>query len=150
MHICVTGGTGSIGGHLCRRVLSDGHRVTALDNVDSVYPRVIKDEGIDDVPAQVFTLIETDISRVRGLFGYDPCRRRPSVPDTRIEEGLQTFVHCIQEYDAARPVAVGQSRPLFRQRLRDWSREVCRGGSGRAGERALGGRGQQCFCPSAA
>jgi len=61
MHICVTGGAGFIGGHLCRRLLNDGHRVTAIDNFDPFYPRAIKEEGIDDFPAQVFTLIETDI-----------------------------------------------------------------------------------------
>jgi nucleoside-diphosphate-sugar epimerase len=61
MHICVTGGAGFIGGHLCRRLLSDGHRVTAIDNFDPFYPRAIKEEGIEDFPAQLFTLIEADI-----------------------------------------------------------------------------------------
>ena len=61
MHICVTGGVGFIGGHLCRRLLSDGHRVTAIDNFDPFYPRAIKEEGIEDFPRERFTLIETDI-----------------------------------------------------------------------------------------
>jgi nucleoside-diphosphate-sugar epimerase len=61
MHICVTGGAGFIGGHLCRRLLNDGHRVTAIDNFDPFYPRAIKEEGIDDFPRERFTLIETDI-----------------------------------------------------------------------------------------
>ena len=61
MHICVTGGAGFIGGHLCRRLLNDGHRVTAIDNFDPFYPRAIKEEGIEDLPRERFTLIETDI-----------------------------------------------------------------------------------------
>jgi nucleoside-diphosphate-sugar epimerase len=61
MHILVTGGAGFIGGHLCRRLLNDGHRVTAIDNFDPFYPRAIKEEGIDDFPRERFTLIETDI-----------------------------------------------------------------------------------------
>ena len=61
MHILVTGGAGFIGGHLCRRLLNDGHRVTAIDNFDPFYPRAIKEEGIGDFPAHLFTLIETDI-----------------------------------------------------------------------------------------
>ena len=61
MHICITGGAGFIGGHLCRRLLNDGHRVTAVDNFDPFYPRALKEEGIEDFPAHSFTLIETNI-----------------------------------------------------------------------------------------
>ena len=32
MHILVTGGAGFIGSHLCERLISDGHKVTAIDN----------------------------------------------------------------------------------------------------------------------
>ena len=32
MRILVTGGAGFIGSHLCERLISDGHMVTAIDN----------------------------------------------------------------------------------------------------------------------
>jgi len=68
MHILVTGGAGFIGGHLCRRLLNEGHRVTAVDNFDPFYPRAIKEEGIADFPAQVFTLIETNICNTDAIL----------------------------------------------------------------------------------
>jgi nucleoside-diphosphate-sugar epimerase len=68
MHICVTGGASFIGGHLCRRLLDEGHRITAVDNFDPFYPRAIKEEGVDDFPAKTFTLIETDVCNTDTLL----------------------------------------------------------------------------------
>ena len=60
MTIVVTGGAGFIGGHLCRRLIDDGHGVVAIDNFDPFYPRSIKEKGIKDLPRQRFELIETN------------------------------------------------------------------------------------------
>jgi nucleoside-diphosphate-sugar epimerase len=68
LHICVNSGSGVIVGHLRHRPLSDGYRVTVIDNFDPFYPRAIKEEGIEDLPAQVFTLIETDICNTDGIL----------------------------------------------------------------------------------
>jgi nucleoside-diphosphate-sugar epimerase len=68
MTIVVTGGAGFIGGHLCRRLLNDGHRVIAIDNFDPFYPRAIKEEGIEDFPSHSFTLIETDICNTDAIL----------------------------------------------------------------------------------
>jgi nucleoside-diphosphate-sugar epimerase len=61
MTVLVTGGAGFIGGHLCRRLLTEGYRVIAIDNFDPFYPRAIKEEGIGDLPQQKFSLIETNV-----------------------------------------------------------------------------------------
>ncbi len=61
MNVVVTGGAGFIGAHLCRHLLKVGHRVTAIDNFDPFYPRTMKEEGIEDLPREAFTLIETNI-----------------------------------------------------------------------------------------
>ena len=55
MHVLVTGAAGFISGHLCRRLLNDGHTVSAIDNFDPYYKRSIKEEGIADLrPRQDF------------------------------------------------------------------------------------------------
>jgi len=63
MHILITGGAGFIGGHLCRRLLNDGHVVSAVDNFDPYYERSIKEEGIADLrPREDFHFYEQDIN----------------------------------------------------------------------------------------
>jgi len=75
MHYVVTGGAGFIGGHLCRRLLRNGHTVTAIDNFDPFYSRSIKEEGIQDFPARAFELVEVDICEtdtiLHVLYGRD-------------------------------------------------------------------------------
>jgi len=117
MHILVTGGAGFIGGHLCRRLLDDGHRVTAIDNFDPFYPRAIKEEGIADCPAQVFTLIETNICNTDAILqalharevdaivhlaaqaGVCPSIEAPMAYEETNVGGTQSMPEVVQEHD---------------------------------------------------
>ncbi|PSQ92531.1 MAG: epimerase [Bacteroidetes bacterium QH_2_63_10] len=117
MHVLVTGGAGFIGGHLCRRLLNEGCHVTAVDNFDPFYPRAIKEEGIEDLPAHSFTLIETDICNtdtiLRALHGRGveaivhlaaKAGVRPSIEAPRAYErtnvgGTQSMLEVAQELD---------------------------------------------------
>jgi nucleoside-diphosphate-sugar epimerase len=68
MHVLVTGGAGFIGGHLCRRLLTDGHRVTAVDNFDPFYPRSMKEDGLRALDPHGYTLLEADVCDARTVL----------------------------------------------------------------------------------
>lgn len=68
MNIVVTGGAGFIGGHLCRRLLRDGHSVYAVDNFDPFYDPALKRETVDELRAfDGFRLVEADVCDPEGV-----------------------------------------------------------------------------------
>jgi nucleoside-diphosphate-sugar epimerase len=99
MHICVTGGAGFIGGHLCRRLLNDGHHVTAIDNFDPFYPRAIKEEGIEDFPVHVFTLIETDICNTDAILQALHARDVDAVVHLAARAGVRPSIEAPMAYE---------------------------------------------------
>lgn len=61
-HILITGGAGFIGSHVAEGLLQQGAHVTALDNFDPFYPRVLKEANVARLQAYPgFRLLEADI-----------------------------------------------------------------------------------------
>ncbi|WP_280483612.1 UDP-glucuronic acid decarboxylase family protein [Nocardia farcinica] len=58
-HVVVAGGAGFLGSHLCDRLISDGYRVSCLDN----FATGSQDNLIDLLTADGFTLIQCDVSK---------------------------------------------------------------------------------------
>jgi UDP-glucuronate 4-epimerase len=60
--IIVTGGAGFIGAHLCRRLLSRGDDVVAVDNFDPFYDPALKRRSVAELEACTgFRLVEADL-----------------------------------------------------------------------------------------
>lgn len=99
MHILVTGGAGFIGAHLCRRLLEDDHRVTAIDNFDPFYSRDIKEEGIQDFPVQLFTLIETSICNTDAILQALHARDVDAIVHLAARAGVRPSIEAPMAYE---------------------------------------------------
>ncbi len=71
MNILVTGGAGFIGSHICKRLVSDGHRVVVIDNLSNSTKKSF--DGLYDNPN--FTFYEFDVNntiKLRRVFDKHP------------------------------------------------------------------------------
>jgi len=73
MNFLVTGGAGFIGSHVCERLLHDGHRVWAFDDLNDFYDPQIKRRTLADIQSlgRPFTFVHgdlTDAGAVNNLF----------------------------------------------------------------------------------
>ena len=63
MHILITGVAGFIGFHLAKRLLSEGHRVTGLDNLNDYYSVQLKRDRLAQLKNDTdFSFIKTDLA----------------------------------------------------------------------------------------
>ncbi len=69
MNFLVTGGAGFIGSHVCERLLHDGHRVWAFDDLNDFYDPQIKRRTLADIAAlgKPFTFVHGDVTDVRAV-----------------------------------------------------------------------------------
>jgi nucleoside-diphosphate-sugar epimerase len=99
MHYVVTGGAGFIGGHLCRRLLNDGHTVTAIDNFDPFYSRSIKEGAIQDFPAKAFELVEVDICETETIVHALHGRQIDAIIHLAAKAGVRPSIEAPMAYE---------------------------------------------------
>ncbi|MFH0863360.1 MAG: SDR family NAD(P)-dependent oxidoreductase [Candidatus Altiarchaeota archaeon] len=62
--VLVTGGAGFIGSHLCERLVSEGHEVLCLDNLDPYYSPEVKKENLKGLDCR---LVKADIRDAKAV-----------------------------------------------------------------------------------
>lgn len=69
MNFLVTGGAGFIGSHVCERLLHDGHRVWAFDDLNDFYDPQIKRRTLADIQSlgNPFTFVHGDLTDSRAV-----------------------------------------------------------------------------------
>lgn len=67
MNYLVTGGAGFIGSHVCERLLQDGHRVWALDDLNDFYDPALKQRNLSALRQSggAFTFVKGDLTEAR-------------------------------------------------------------------------------------
>ena len=69
MRVLVTGGAGFIGFHLVRRLLRDGHEVTALDNLNDYYNPALKRARVEAIGTHTaFRFVRMDLTEQEGVL----------------------------------------------------------------------------------
>src|SRR5215469_16535046 len=71
MNFLVTGGAGFIGSHVCERLLRDGNRVWAFDDLNDFYDPQIKRRNLSEIQAlaKPFEFIDGDLCDFGALTG---------------------------------------------------------------------------------
>ena len=83
MNICITGGAGFIGSHLCENLVKEGHKVICIDNFSKFYSPILKKRNINWLNQQDnFILKKEDI------------RDKSSIDNIFADFAIDTVIHC--------------------------------------------------------
>ena len=79
-NVLVTGAAGFIGFQLSRRLLSDGIRVTGIDNLNPYYDVQLKQDRLDQIVTDDnFTFVNLDLVHREALEGPGISRPQPEI-----------------------------------------------------------------------
>jgi UDP-glucuronate 4-epimerase len=131
MHVLVTGGAGFIGSHLCERLLGEGHRVTAFDDLNDFYDPAIKEQNLREIGSGAdFAFVQgdlTDTAAVEALFkgakfdqvvhlaaraGVRPSLKQPALYQRVNVEGTVNLMEAARRNDV-RKITIASSSSVY-------------------------------------
>ncbi|GAA3940953.1 GDP-mannose 4,6-dehydratase [Hymenobacter algoricola] len=114
--ILVTGCAGFIGSHLCEQLLSQGHRVSGLDNFDPFYDRTIKEQNMAGFATHpLFSFHELDLHQgAEALADALPAERLDLVVHLAAKAGVGPSVR--------QPIAYLEANVVGTAQLLEWMR----------------------------
>jgi UDP-glucuronate 4-epimerase len=95
MRIIVTGAAGFIGSHLCRKLLSEGHNVTGIDNLNDYYDVTLKKDRLKTIISKSFVFHKMDVCETAKLT--DLCK------DNRIDAIVHLAAYAGVRYSVENP-----------------------------------------------
>ena len=128
MNILVTGGAGFIGSHLCERLIDLGSNVICIDNFNSFYNPLVKEDNISVIAdSKYFKLYRSDITdlpRIEKIFSENNidivihlaarAGVRPSIQDPLLYErvnilGTMNILECCKKYNIPKLIFASSS-----------------------------------------
>ena len=128
MNILITGGAGFIGSHLCERLIDLGSNVICIDNFNSFYNPLVKEDNISVIAdSKYFKLYRSDITdlpRIEKIFSENNidivihlaarAGVRPSIQDPLLYErvnilGTMNILECCKKYNIPKLIFASSS-----------------------------------------
>lgn len=99
MNVLITGAAGFIGFHLANRLLTEGHTVIGVDNMNDYYDVALKQSRLDRLKQHsAFTFYQTDLADLTGLMSVFDSHPLDVVVNMAAQAGVRFSIENPQEY----------------------------------------------------
>jgi UDP-glucuronate 4-epimerase len=117
MNFLVTGGAGFIGSHVCERLLRDGHRVWAFDDLNDFYDPQLKRRNLREIQslAKPFEFVHGDLcdaAAVNARAGVRPSIEHPALYQRVNVEGTVNILEAARK-NGVKKITIASSSSVY-------------------------------------